>query len=132
MSTPKVLVIDDDELICKSMRTVLQNQGCQADSANEALHGLGMVKDNDYDIVMVDLVMPGIDGLALLRRIREMDTTVVVVIITGYPTGGSTLEAVRRGAFDYLEKPVDVDKLQDLLTRAMVYRQELVSGKDGS
>lgn len=130
MSRGRVLIIDDEEKICSSLGNLLEENGYEVDSCLDGLEGISMVQDGRFDVIFVDLVMPGIDGLAVLRRIKEIDEKSVVIIITGYPDGGSILEAVSRGAMDYITKPFNIGRLLTTLERAVDYRRSLIQGQE--
>ncbi len=102
----KVLVVDDDEVVGLSYQRSLQATNCTVEavfSGEDALHAL---EQEPFDVVLLDLRIPGMDGLAVLKAIKQSWPKSEVVVITGYPTVESAKEAVRLGAYDYLAKPV--------------------------
>ncbi len=117
-----ILVVDDEFGVRDSLTRWLQEDNYRvgaAESAREALHQL---EQAPWDIVLVDLKMPGMDGIELLQRIREIDDQIVVVIITAYATVDTAVEAMKIGAYDYITKPVDPDDISLLIKRALQHR----------
>lgn len=119
----KILVIDDEELVCKSLSNLLKAHGYEVNSSLDAREGLSLVEKEDYDVILLDLVIPEIDGLSVLKRIKGIDEQAVVIIITGYPTVSSIEEATKRGAFDYVVKPIDISKMTALIEKAVSHRR---------
>ena len=108
---PTVLVIDDEESMREGCRQTLDEGGYQAEVAEDGLRGLKLVEQIRPDMVLIDLKMPGMSGMELLGKIREIDPNIVPVIITGYGTTESAIEAMKLGASDYLSKPFDDTQL---------------------
>jgi len=129
-SRGKILIIDDEELICKSLGLLLKSQGYEVQSRHIAMEGINEARTGEYDVILVDLVMPEIDGLSILKRIRDNDEQAVVIIITGYPTAGSLEEARKRGSYDYIVKPFNVERLTTLIEKAVIHRQTIQSLKE--
>ncbi|NJD64512.1 MAG: response regulator [Chloroflexi bacterium] len=103
---PKVLVVDDDEVVRLSHLRSLQNAWCNAEAVWNGDEALRAMELAPYDVVLLDLRMPGTDGMSVLRILKEKWPESEVVVITGYPTVETAKEAVRLGAYDYLAKPV--------------------------
>jgi len=102
----KILIVDDDEVVRRSYRRSLESLSCSVESASNGEEALQTMERNPVDVVLLDMRMPGQDGLAVLRTIKQKWPESEVVIITGYPTVDSAKEAVRLGAYDYLAKPM--------------------------
>lgn len=116
-----VLVVDDEEVVLESVRKVLKDDEehhFSVDTALSAAAGLDLMGQNTYDIVVTDLMMPGIDGLQFIDRIRELAPPTKVVMITGYATMRTALQALRKGAFDYIAKPFTKDELRGVVKNA--------------
>jgi DNA-binding NtrC family response regulator len=128
-STVRVVAIDDDEQHLKYIATVLSQEGVQVFSSSDPRNGLDLVRKERPHLVLVDLLMPGMGGMELLERILEFDPGIDVVLLTGQYSTESAVEAIQKGAADYLTKPVDVDKLQQrvqsLLSEARKGRRRL-------
>lgn len=104
----RVLVVEDDEALSKLVVRVLAAEGYEASAVRSAAEAVGALSGHLFDIVLLDIRLPDGDGVEVLRRIKERDAGVEVVILTGYPDVASAVEALKLGAFDYLSKPVDL------------------------
>ncbi len=113
-----ILVVDDERTLARAVKAFLQESGYEAEVAGDAEQALGMLETLRPDVVFSDVRLPGMDGIELLRRIREFDPAIPVVIMTAYGTIEGAVQAVKLGAFDYLKKPVDLEELKLLADRA--------------
>jgi DNA-binding NtrC family response regulator len=116
-----VLVVDDEEIVLKSVKRILKNDDEHeflVDTATSAAEGLGRADQTDYDIIVADLMMPGIDGLEFIERIRRTNTRSKIIMITGHATMDSSLRALRKGAFEYLAKPFTMKELRSIVKNA--------------
>ena len=106
--TPRtsVLVVDDDETVRRSYSAILAANRCDAQMALDGAEALAAMEQHRYDVVLLDLRMPGADGIAVLESLKRRWPESEVVVITGYPTLESAKQAARLGAYDYLTKPV--------------------------
>jgi DNA-binding NtrC family response regulator len=120
--TRKVLVVDDEEIVRTSFIRTLAGQSCSVEAASGGEEALRKMREEPADVVLIDLRMPGPDGLATLKAIKEKWPETEVVVITGYPSVYTAREAVRLGVFDYLAKPVDPDKLIAVANAAMAQK----------
>ena len=102
----RILIVDDDDVVRQSYLRSLESTSCQVAAASDGEEALATMEQNPFDVVLLDLRMPGQDGLSVLRTIKQKWPESEVVIITGYPTVASAKEAVRLGAYDYVAKPV--------------------------
>jgi DNA-binding NtrC family response regulator len=122
----KILVVDDDEVVrlsyLRSLRSLANNQW-KIESAWDGNEALRAIKEKAFDVVLLDLRMPGLDGMALLKAIKDKWPDTEVVVITGYPTIETAKEAVRLGAYDYLAKPVGPDDVINATTDAMTQKK---------
>jgi DNA-binding NtrC family response regulator len=118
-----VLIVDDERTLARAVRAFLLESGYDAEVAPDAEQALGMLETLRPDVVFSDMRLPGMNGIALLRRIREFDPSIAVVIMTAYGTIEGAVEAVKLGAFDYLKKPVDLEELKLLADRAREHSQ---------
>jgi DNA-binding NtrC family response regulator len=106
---PKVLVVDDEEIVRRSYTRLLNQARCSAEAASNGTEALRALTRQPFDVVLLDLRMPGADGLSVLKSIRSQSPEAEVIVITGYPTIETAKEAVRLGAYEYLAKPVEPD-----------------------
>jgi DNA-binding NtrC family response regulator len=127
--TRKVLVVDDEEIVRVSHMRSLAGQNCTVEAARGGEQAVENMQKGPADVVLMDLRMPGMDGLVALRTIKERWPDTEVVIITGYPSVFTAREAVKLGAFDYLVKPVEPDKVLAVANAAMAQRLAPPKGK---
>ncbi len=108
----KILITDDDANLRDLLTEAVRSWGCQADSASDGEEAIEKLKAERFDMVITDLMMPGMDGIELLKRVAAFDKDVLVVIITGYAAIETALKAIREGAYDYIAKPFRLDELR--------------------
>jgi two-component system response regulator RegA len=108
---PAVLIIDDDEVFRTRLHRAFELRGWEAHAAASGKEALVRAHESGPDLAIVDLRMPGESGLDVVKDLREWDSTVSIIVLTGYGSIATALEAVRRGADHYLSKPVDVDQI---------------------
>jgi len=116
---PRVLTVDDEEVVCESIRRVLSGEGYDVQTSTSSREGLELVRREVFDLLLLDIKMPEMDGIELLRAARSVSPETEVIIITGYATIETAVEAVKLGAFDYLEKPVSPPQLIVAAARAL-------------
>lgn len=115
----RILVIDDEEVVLDSCTEVLAGGDCRVLTASNGAEGLQRLEDAPVDLVFVDLKMPGLSGLEVLERIRAKFPLMVVIVITGYATVSSAVEAMKKGAFDFLPKPFTPEELRLIARRGL-------------
>jgi DNA-binding NtrC family response regulator len=118
-----ILVIDDDKAMRDACFQILSRQGYRVELAASAKQGLTLLERLSFDSILLDLVMPDMDGLEALKKIRALDPDVEVIIITGYGTIQSAVESIKAGAFHFLSKPFVPDDLRNLVSRALGKRR---------
>ena len=111
MQKPKVLVVDDEELYRKAIERILTRVGYDVLMARNAAEGLEQVSSVSVDLVLCDIQMPGINGLELVRQIRDIEPDLPCIVMTGYNSPENSVEALQAGAFWYLEKPFEGETL---------------------
>jgi signal transduction histidine kinase len=111
VSTPKLLLVDDEAGMREGCRRVLAPQGYQVDTAADVASALRSIRQTDYDLVLVDVMMPDGNGIDLIQPIHDRDPDTTCIVITGYATVEMAVEAVRQGAYDFLSKPFTSDQL---------------------
>lgn len=122
---PRILIIDDEEIVLDSCLQILEGSGYATRTASDGSVGLRQAAEFRPDLVFVDLKMPGISGFEVLERIRALDPSIVTIVITGYATLASAVEAMQKGAYDFLPKPFTPDEFR-LITRRGIEKRELV------
>lgn len=121
----KILVIDDEEVVLDSCTQVLSGPECKVITAYNGEQGLQLVDEIKPDLIFLDLKMPGLSGMEVLERIRAKHPLMVVIVITGYATVSSAVEAMKKGAFDFLPKPFSPEELR-LITRRGLEHADLL------
>jgi DNA-binding NtrC family response regulator len=119
----KVLVVDDDEIVRLSHRRSLSGADCSVAVVPNGAEALAVMEQDPFDVVLLDLRMPGLDGMTVLKTIKEKWPDSEVVVITGYPTLESAKEAIRLGAYGYLAKPVGPDDVINAAQGAMTQKK---------
>ena len=125
----KILIIDDEEAIRDGCRQILTRQGYQVDCADDGIRGLDIALQNIYDVILLDVKMPKISGIDILKKLKQGDNIYAkIIIITGYGTIPLAVEAMRSGAFNFLTKPYSADELRTVVKNAL--EREETSGSD--
>jgi two-component system response regulator HydG len=119
MSEARVLIVEDDPHGSRSVAEAVRDLGFKAVTAMTGEEGVGLFREGAFDAVLSDLVLPDIDGIEVLTRIRRVDNQVPVLIMTAYGSVSSAVDALKSGAYDYLAKPLDLDDLQSKISRAV-------------
>ncbi len=114
-----VLVVDDDKQVADILVEWLSRKGYQATAAYGGREGINMFEQGDFKLVITDLVMPKIDGMEVLEAIRSIDKRVTVLMITGFGTIEKAVTAIKKGAYDFISKPVDFKMLEVVISRAL-------------
>jgi len=118
-----ILIVDDEASVRDALQQWFRKDGFQAHTASDAVAALRKFSERAWDVILLDIKMPGMDGIELQRRIREVDANAVVIIITAYASVDTAVEAMKNGAFDYVTKPIDPDDLSRLVRRALEHRR---------
>lgn len=121
----KILIIDDEEVVLDSCTLILEGSDYDVTTTMDGTLGLKLVRELGPDLVFVDLKMPGISGFEVLEQIQALDPTIVTIVITGYATVSSAVDAMKKGAFDFLPKPFTPDEFR-LITRRGLEKRRLV------
>jgi DNA-binding NtrC family response regulator len=140
---PRILVVDDEPVVRESLLNWFAEDGYPIEMADSGYEALQKMKESNWDILLTDVKMPGMDGLELQQQAKEVDPNITVIIMTAYASVDSAKEAIKEGAYDYVTKPLDPDDLQQIINRAAEHRQlvrenlqlreriEVVSGEAG-
>jgi len=118
-SPVSILVVDDEPNVLSTIQAILQHEGYVVDACGDGAAALRAIRERHYDLVLTDLKMPGVDGLAVLAEVRRQAPETVTVMMTGYGSIDSALEAIQLGAYEYLLKPTEVPELQQVVRRSL-------------
>ncbi|MDP2916001.1 MAG: response regulator [Candidatus Aminicenantes bacterium] len=121
--SPEILVVDDEPGIREGCKRALTRLNYAVDLAEDGAVGLRKVQQKQYDLILMDLMMPGIGGLDLIKKVHDIDAEIIIVVITGYATIETAVEATKRGAYDYLPKPFAPETLAVLVKRGLEKRE---------
>jgi len=125
MEQINVLLVDDEDEFVKSLSERMQMRDLETDVALNGEQALKLVDKEIPDVMVLDLKMPGIDGLEVLRRVRKTYPDVQVIMLTGHGSEKDEKEARRLGAFEYLQKPTEMDKLVETIKKAHKYKKKI-------
>lgn len=115
----KILVIDDEKIVLNSCTRILSDEQYEIHTVQTGAEGLQKLKDEKFDIVLTDLKMPEISGIEILKRIKEFYPGTIVIMMTGYSTVQTAVEAMRLGAYDYVPKPFTPEELVQAVDKAI-------------
>ncbi len=118
----RILIVDDDKEFAEGLAEHVGELGYSANVAYDGRQGLDKFRASDFHLVLTDLQMPGMDGMELLHEIKKVDNRSIVVVITGFGTIESAVQAIKHGAYDYITKPVKLDELNIVVNRALEKR----------
>jgi DNA-binding NtrC family response regulator len=126
----RILIVDDEEIVLKSCLRILGDGNYELEAVQDGLEALRKIETSDYDVLILDIMMPKIDGLEVLQRVKEMHPDIDIIMITGLSQIETAVRAMKLGAFDYLPKPFDPDELKLVVQRAFERRQLLRDNLD--
>ena len=126
----KILVVDDDQDVCDYLQDFLTREGYRVSTLVKPMDALLEIKEGRYQIVLLDIRMPELDGIQLLRQVRAIDSDVCVIIMTAYPSVDSAIDTMKADAFDYLRKPFDNEQLRDVVQRAVREKGLMVDAEE--
>ncbi|MCB2187301.1 MAG: response regulator [Deltaproteobacteria bacterium] len=126
MSEARVLIVDDEEEFLEAVAERLENRGFKVSTARHGLEALDVVGKDVYDAIVLDMMLPGMDGIETLKKIRENHPNLQVILLTGHATVERGLEAIKLGAIDFLEKPADIETLTKKIQEAKAKKLLLV------
>ena len=126
----RVLVIDDDEDICVYLKEFLSREGYRVTTVTKPLDAIPEVREGRHQIVLLDVRMPEVDGVELLREIRSIDSDVCVIVMTAYPSVESAVDTMKADAFDYLRKPFELEQLRSVIQRAIREKGLMIDAED--
>lgn len=115
----RILIIDDDPAICEYMQTLLEKDGFLVKTLSDPMLAEQEVRQGEYHVIILDLMMPKLDGIEVLKHIRAIDSDIAVVIFTAHPNLDTAVASMKLDAVDYIKKPFNVDEFRDVLARVM-------------
>ena len=125
----KVLLVDDEEDFLKTLAERLETRGLKVSTATSGENALASVEGQAYDLIVLDLAMPGIDGLETLKRIKEKQPDAEIIMLSGQGSIKTSIEAMKLGAEDFIEKPVNIADLMDKISEAKAKRMLVLQSK---
>jgi DNA-binding NtrC family response regulator len=126
----RILIVDDEEIVIRSCQRILSDSKYVVDSVLDSLEAVKKVEETPYDLLILDIMMPKMDGLELLQHVKERHPDIDVIMMTGLSQIQTAVKAMKLGAFDYLSKPFDPDELQQVVDRALAHRRLLRENRD--
>ena len=126
MDKERVLLVDDEKEFVRALAKRLGARGLNVEIAGDGESAVEKVKTSDFDVIVLDLAMPGIDGLETLKRLREVNPDLQIVLLTGHGSIKSGVEAMKEGAVDFLEKPAEFSELMTKIQEASAKRMILI------
>ncbi len=109
--TPRILIVDDEPRLCDSLKTLLSDQGYEIDTSHSGKNALEYLAKNDFDLVILDMFMPDVDGHHVMDHINRQSPDTLIIVMTGHASVESAVTALKGGAYDYLTKPFEHEKL---------------------
>ena len=122
MKTEKILVVEDDPSVCVALDVLFRGAGYQIKTASNGQSAIQMVGNGPFDLFMIDLRLPDLDGIAVLEEVRKMQPEAVCIMVTGYGTVELTVRAMKAGAFEFITKPFDCDAVLGLVEKGLKER----------
>lgn len=119
----RVLVVDDEPMVCLALTNWLEEENYFAQAVEDGVQAVKAVREENWDIVLLDLRMPGMDGMEVLKQVKEIAPQTVVIMMTAYASIPGAVQAMQEGAYDYIVKPLDVDQLTLMLKRIVEHQQ---------
>jgi len=114
----KILILDDEPIVCKRLKPSLERQGFEVDTFTRSFEAMQAVKDTKYDIIITDLKMEGMDGMRFLQEAKKLHPDSEVIVITGFATMETAKESFKKGVFDFIAKPFNLNEISRVVMRA--------------
>lgn len=129
---PKILVIEDEKSIRRVLKNIIseENKTYEVEEAEDGLEGLDMIQNTDYDLILCDIKMPKVDGVEVLEKVRKTKPEIPVVMISGHGDLETAVKTMRMGAFDYISKPPDLNRLLNTVRNALDRKELIVENKN--
>jgi two-component system OmpR family response regulator len=130
MKDARILLVDDEVVFAKNMSKLLTRRGYQVKAVNSGDEALRALMDNSFDVMVLDLKMPGMDGIATMHEMRKLGLFTELLILTGHGSIDTALEAIQLGAYDYVTKPVEIAELLSKIEAA--FERKTIKDKKGA
>ncbi len=130
MSKPKILIVDDEKIALRNLEHILKKQGYEVTTSQSGARALQLLDEREFDLLLTDLKMPKVDGLQVLKRARELHPDTEVIMITGYATVDSAIDAMKAGAYHYIAKPYKIDEVRKIVAEALEKRRLRMENRD--
>jgi two-component system, OmpR family, response regulator len=127
MKRPRILLVDDEVAFANNLLKLLSKRGYDVTVVYNGISAVTIIEEKEFDVIILDMKMPGMDGIATLKEIKNKAPLVEIVILTGHGSVESGIEGMQLGAFDFLMKPVSIDDLQEKVGEA--FRRKLIQGE---
>jgi DNA-binding NtrC family response regulator len=114
----RIMVLDDEPIVCKRLKPALEKQGYEVDTFTQSSDAMEQIKQIDYDIIVTDLKMKGVDGMELLTEAKRRSPRTEVIVITGFATLETARQSFQKGVFDFIAKPFKLSEIQEVVKRA--------------
>lgn len=118
----RLLIVEDEETLRESLKRVFQREGYQVEAVGSAEPALELFEEGFYDLIISDIILPGITGIELLKRVKEIHPEQIVIIITAYASLETAVETLRAGAYDYIVKPIIHEEIKQIVKNALRQR----------
>src|SRR4030042_1219234 len=115
----KILVVDDNEEFCQNLSDILESRGYEVSTANDGFKAIELVKESGFELVLMDVKMPRMDGVETFKRVKDISPQTAVVMVSAFTVENSIREALRDGAFGHIKKPIDFDQLFTIIESAV-------------
>jgi DNA-binding NtrC family response regulator len=115
----RILIVEDEDTLCESLQRVFRREGFEVDIADSAETAFRLLENNTYDLILTDVILPGISGIELIARYKEQNPNQKVIIMTAYASLQTAVEALRVGACDFIVKPIMHDELKRMVKKAL-------------
>lgn len=115
----RILIVEDEDTLCESLQRVFRREGYEADIADSAETAFRLLENTTYDLILTDVILPGISGIELIARYKEQNPDQKVIIMTAYASLQTAVEALRVGACDFIVKPIMHDELKRMVKKAL-------------
>jgi two-component system, OmpR family, response regulator len=114
-----ILIVDDDQDICDYMKTMLETAGYGVETLSDPTEATDLIRSKDFHLLIIDLMMPKMDGIELIQRIRKIDSDIAIIVFTGYASVETAVEALKLDVSDYVRKPFDIDDFREKIAEIL-------------